>query len=138
MAFANLFKASDFYHIDTSVHLNDYSKERVETRSPLDYFQSQFHRQKTTLADIARRSRHTPNRWDPVVDHIKQPRNLFFYRGLIPSASLILQVVLLIYLLTKYLSLPINPETGRRERVGNLYSIWPFTSASAHTTFHST
>ena len=128
MALARFFRASDFHYLDTSVHLNDYNKERVETRSPLDYFQSQFRRQKTTLSDIVRRSHRTPHRWDPVIDHIKQPRNLFFYRGLIPSASSILQITLLIYLLTKYLSLPIDLDTGRRERVGNLYSIWPFTS----------
>lgn len=128
MAFAKFFNVPDSHRLDTSVHLNDYSRERVETRLPLDYFQSQFRRQKTTLAEIARKSRRTPQRWDPIVDHIKQPSNLFFYRGLIPSVSSILQVVLLAYLLSKYLSLPIDPVTGKRERVGNLYSIWPITS----------
>ena len=128
MALTDFFRASDFHRLDTSSYLDDYNRETTESQSPLNLFQSQFRRQKTTLADIVNESRRTPHRWDPVVNHIKEPKHLFIYRGFIPLISSILQVTLLAYLLDAYLSLPVDPSTGRRVRVGNLYSIWPFTS----------
>ncbi len=58
-----------------------------------------FAARRPPLVDIAKRARRTPYRWDPVFNHIKEPSNLFFYRSLIPAASSILQIVLLIYFL---------------------------------------
>jgi hypothetical protein len=57
LCFCYRFTISGFACLDTSGFFNDYSRETIETRTPLGYFQSQFRRQKTTLADIANRNR---------------------------------------------------------------------------------
>lgn len=52
----------------------------------------------------------------------------------LPLTSLVLEVVVFVLFLALYLRLPMDPDTGERQRIASQYSAWPFISCVGSTT----
>jgi hypothetical protein len=63
---------------------------------------------------------------NPVSSYLKDNRYNFF--ATVPLLAAVLEISLLVYFITTYVSLPRDPKTGALPRISPVYSTWPFTS----------